>query len=89
MTTGATQSYLKNQLFLAGTALVVIGMMAIFFLALSWAVGGDAFMDTLNGKMMLAMLGAGVGLGAGLMLTFRERAAGTAHLTGNGKSAAA
>lgn len=66
-------SYVRDQLFLAGVALMVLGGMAMSFLLFSWALGGDVFMDTLYGKETLVVLAAGMGVGLLMALSFRER----------------
>lgn len=66
-------NYVKNQLFLAGVALMVLGGMAAFFLLFSWALGGDAFMNSLYGKETLAVLVAGMVAGLVMALTCRDR----------------
>lgn len=73
MQNDAKNAYAKHQVFLAGTALVVLGLMALFFLGLSWMVGGEAFIESLYGKETMVVLLAGVGVGGLLMLTCRDK----------------
>jgi hypothetical protein len=66
-------NYVRDQLFLVGVALMVLGGMAMFFLLFSWALGGNAFMDTLYGKETVAVLAAGIGIGLLMAFSCRER----------------
>jgi hypothetical protein len=79
MATMANDNYRRNQLFLAGMALIVLGGMAMFFLSVSWFFGGGTFMDTLYGKETLAVLAAGIVAGFAMVLAFRERETGDAR----------
>jgi|GEM_PF-6812094 len=67
--------YARSQVFLAGVAFLCLSLMALFFLGVSWAAGGDAFLATIFGKETMAMLLAGATLGGGLMLAFRDKSA--------------
>lgn len=69
----AGSNYVRDQLFLAGVALMVLGGMAAFFLLFSWALGGDAFMNSLYGKETLVALVAGMAVGLVMALSFRDR----------------
>lgn len=71
-------NYARDQLFLAGVALVVLGGMSMFFLLFSWALGGNAFMDTLYGKETVTVLAAGIGIGVLMAFSFRERSGSAA-----------
>jgi len=73
MTTATNDNYARNQLFLAGMALIVLGGMALFFLSVSWFFGGGTFMDTIYGKETFAVLAAGIVAGFAMTLMFRER----------------
>lgn len=71
MMTSASNDFVKNHLFLAGMALVVNCLIAMFFLGVSWFFGGDNFMNSLYGKETLAALAVAVVAGAVLALTCR------------------
>lgn len=78
MSNDASNVYIKHQAFLAGVALLVLSLMALFFLTISWMAGGDAFMATMYGKETMAVLLAVSGSGAVLMLAFRDKSAALA-----------
>lgn len=71
MMTSASNDFVKNHLFLAGMALVVNCLIAMFFLGVSWFFGGDNFMNSLYGKETLVALAVAVVAGAVLALTCR------------------
>lgn len=78
MSNAASKVYLKHQVFLAGVALLVLSLLALFFLVVSWQAGGDAFMATLYGKETMVALLAVSGIGIMLMLACRDKTAETA-----------
>jgi hypothetical protein len=71
MTTSASNDFVKNHLFLFGMALVVNCLLAMFFLGVSWFVGGETFINTLYGKETLVILGTAVVVGVVMALAFR------------------
>jgi EamA domain-containing membrane protein RarD len=64
--------YFKDQMFLAGVALSVLSLMALFFLVVSWLAGGDTFMATINGKPTMVALLASTVIGGVAMAIFKE-----------------
>jgi hypothetical protein len=71
MPASASNDFVKNHLFLAGMALVVNCLLAMFFLGVSWFVGGETFINSLYGKETLVILAVAVVVGAAMALVFR------------------
>ena len=51
-------------LFALSVGEVVWSTLALFFFFVSWAVGGDEFKDSIGGNIILAVLLAGLAIGA-------------------------
>lgn len=75
MSNDGRNTYAEDQLLVVSVGLVFVSLIAFFFLVVSWAIGGDAFMATMYGKesMVLSLLGTGAGIA--LAAKFREKPA--------------
>lgn len=55
------------------TALITLCSMALFFMLLSWAIGGDDYKDRLLGNYAIPVLVLGVAVGMALKVICRRR----------------
>lgn len=62
-----------TQLHFACNALIILCAMALFFLLLSWALGGHAYYQELRGNYALSILLAGIATGVVLRLGCQRR----------------
>lgn len=74
MSTNSNAIYIRDHLFLTGVSMVGLSLMALFFLGISWVLGGDAFINSLYGKEIMAVLLGAVGVGAVMIQIFRDKA---------------
>lgn len=79
MSNVANDVQLKDQFFLMGIGLATSSLMALFFLGISWVIGGDAFFESLYGKQTMLALLISTGAGTALALALRDKPAQTQH----------
>lgn len=73
MLNGTNNVRLKDQFFLLSIGLAVISLMALFFLGISWGLGGDVFFDGLSGKQTMIALLITTAVGTMLALALRDK----------------
>lgn len=73
MSNGTNDVRLKDQFFLLSIGLVVISLMALFFLGISWGLGGDVFFAGLSGKQTMLVLLITTAVGTMLALALRDK----------------
>ncbi len=59
--------------FISGTSLISLSLLALFFVIVSWAIGGTDFKNSIYGDLAMTILVAGVVVGAVLTYIGQKR----------------